>query len=68
MHHALEILLDVIAWIAAVAITVGVTWALLKILRLVLKDSKGKPKLRAAMLFGYVAGLFALWSASRVVP
>jgi hypothetical protein len=57
-----------IAWVIGVALTVGVFGVLLWLLRVILRDSAGKPRRRALMLFAFAFGLFVLWSVSQVVP
>jgi hypothetical protein len=64
----LHILASLIAWVIAVAITLGLLGLLLWLLRVILRDSVGKPRRRALMLSAFAFGLFVLWSASQVVP
>ena len=58
----------VIAWVIALAVGFGLLGLLIWLVRVILRDSAGKPRLRAVMLSGFMVGLFVLWSASRVVP
>ena len=59
---------SVIAWVIALAVGFGLLGLLIWLVRVILRDSAGKPRLRALMLSGFMVGLFVLWSASRVVP
>jgi hypothetical protein len=61
-------LVSLIAWAIAVAVTLGLLGLLLWLLRVILRDSAGKPRLRVLMLSAFAFGLFILWSASQVVP
>ena len=61
-------LASVIAWVIAVALGLGLLGLLLWLLRVILRESAGKPRRRALMLSAFAFGLFVLWSASRVVP
>jgi hypothetical protein len=64
----LHVLASVIAWVIAVALGLGLLGLLLWLLRVILRDSAAKPRLRALKLGAFAFGLFVLWSASRVVP
>jgi hypothetical protein len=64
----LHTLASVIAWVIAVAIALGLLGLLLWLLRVILRDSAGKPRLRALMLSAFAFALFVLWFFSRVVP
>ena len=64
----LHILATMIAWVFALAIGFGLLGLLIWLLRVIYKDSIGKPGLRAVMIFGLAFGGFVLWSGSRIVP
>jgi hypothetical protein len=64
----LHVLVSAIAWVIALAVTLGVLGLLIWLLRVIIKDSAGKPGLRVLMLAALAFGLFVLWSASQVVP
>jgi hypothetical protein len=64
----LHMLASVIAWVIAVAVTLGLFGLLLWLLRVILRDSVGKPRRRALMLCAFAFSVFMLWSASQVVP
>ena len=64
----LHVLASVIAWAFAVAATLGLLALLVWLLRVILRDSAGRPGLRALALGALTFGVLVLWSASRVVP
>jgi hypothetical protein len=59
---------SVIAWVIAIAVGVGLLGLLLWLLRVILRDSAGRLRLRALMLSAFAFGVLVLWSASRIVP
>jgi hypothetical protein len=61
-------LASVIAWVLALALTLGFLGGVFWMLREVLRNSVGKPRRRALTLSAVAFGLFVLWSASQVVP
>jgi len=64
----LHALASVIAWVIAVAATFALLGLLVWLLRVILRDSVGKPGLRARMLTAFALALFMLWAASQAVP
>jgi NhaP-type Na+/H+ or K+/H+ antiporter len=64
----LHALASVIAWVIAIAVGLSLLGLLAWLLRVILRDSARKPRMRALMLIAFAFGLFVLWSASRVVP
>jgi hypothetical protein len=64
----LHVLASVIAWAFAIAVTLGLLALLVWLLRVILRDSAGRPGVRALMLSAFTFGLLVVWSASRVVP
>jgi hypothetical protein len=65
MLHAVA---EVIAWTLAVGITLGLLGLLIWLLRVLYRDSVGKPLLRAVMLVGLAAGGFVLWWGASITP
>ena len=64
----LNALASVIAWAIALGITLGLLGLLVWLLRVILRDSVGKPGLRALLLTAFALALILLWSASQAVP
>jgi hypothetical protein len=64
----LHALASVIAWAIALGVTLGLLGSLVWLLRVILRDSVGKPGLRALLLIAFALALFVLWSASQAVP
>lgn len=64
----LHVLTSVIAWVLALALTLGVLGGMFWLLREVFRMSVGRPRRRVLMLSAFGFGLFVLWSASQVVP
>jgi hypothetical protein len=65
MFHALA---EVIAWTFAVGITLGLLGLLGWLLRVLYRDSIGKPLLRGVMLVGLAVGGFMLWWGASITP
>jgi hypothetical protein len=57
-----------LGWVVALAITFAFVGFLVWMLRGLVRESKGKPRLRVLWFLAFVIGLFLLWAASRVVP
>jgi hypothetical protein len=59
---------SVFKWVVIMGFALAILGMLIWLLRIIWKDSVGKPWLRALMLFAFAFGLFVLWAVGQVAP